>query len=353
MHIKASESTLLEAPGGELKTVFSKRTARLTGVRMIASGSYVPDNMITSESMEQRLGLEPGWAKQRTGILERRHVSDGQATSDLAVEAGRRALHNAGLAPEQIDLLVVGTFTPDYLCPSTANLVQYRLGVDAPAFDIAAACSGFMYAMATAAQYIATGNARYAMVIGADTNSRIVNQNDPKIAPLFGDGAGAVILTQGHQQQGLVAYQLGSDGSGGPMLYRHTGGSMNELTPESLAQGRHYLQMDGRNVFKWAVRAVAETMQIVAEAAEISLEDVDYYLLHQANMRILDATCKTLGISNEKLINNLDRYGNTSAASIPLLIDDLMQAGRLETGDTLMMSGFGGGLTWGTGLFRW
>ena len=353
MHIKASESNLLEAPVGELKTVFSKRTSRLTGVRMIATGSYVPDNVISNESLEQRLGLDPGWTKQRTGILERRYVTENQATSDLAVEAGRRALQNAGLSPEQIDLLVVGTFSPDYLCPSTANLVQYRLGIDAPSFDVAAACSGFMYAMTTAAQYVATGNARYALVIGADANSRIINPNEPKVAPLFGDGAGAVILTQGHQQQGLVAYQLGSDGSGCSMLDRHSGGSMHQLTPEAIAQGKHYLQMDGRNVFKWAVRAVAETIQIVAEAAEISLDDVDYYVLHQANMRILDATCDTLKISKEKLVNNISRYGNTSAASIPLLIDELVQAGRLESGDTLMMSGFGAGLTWGTGLFRW
>lgn len=353
MHIQTSESTLLEAPVGELRTVFSKRTARLTGVRMIATGSYVPEVVIESETLEARLGLEPGWTRQRTGILERRYASENQATSDLAVEAGRRAMASAGLSPEQIDLLVVGTFTPDYLCPSTANLVQYRLGIDAPAFDIAAACSGFMYAMTTAAQFVATGNARYALVIGADVNSRIVNPNDKKVAPLFGDGAGAVILTQGHQQQGLVAYQLGSDGSGGPMLDRHSGGSVHQLTPEAIIQGKHFLQMDGRNVFKWAVRAVAETMQIVAEAAEISLDDVDYYLLHQANMRILDATCETLKISKDKLVNNIARYGNTSAASIPLLIDELVQAGRIETGDTLMMSGFGAGLTWGTGLFRW
>lgn len=352
-----SETQLLEAHGhvaeSELKTVFSKRTSRLMGVRVVSTGSYVPSQVVTSEALEAKLGLDPGWAKQRTGIIERRYAAENQATSDMAVHAARQALERSGLAAEQIDLLVVGTFTPDFLCPSTANLVQHRLGIDAPSFDVSAACSGFMYALTTAAQYVATGNSRYALVVGADTNSRIINPDDKKVAPLFGDGAGALILTQGHQQQGLLAYQLGSDGSGGPMLDRHSGGSMHQLTPEAISQGKHFLQMDGRNVFKWAVRCVSETIQIVAEAAETSLEDIDFYLLHQANMRILDATCDTLKLPKEKLINNISRYGNTSAASIPLLIDELVTAGRIETGDTLLLSGFGAGLTWGTGILRW
>lgn len=350
---QAAMNSVPEQPKQRISTVFSRRTASLMGVRTIGLGAYAPDNVVTNEDLRKTRGFDPEWIEQRTGILERRHVTEGQATSDLCTEAARKAMASAGVYAADVDLLVVGTFTPDYTCPSTACLVQERLGIDAPAFDVSAACSGFVYALVTAAQYVATGNAKLALVIGGDCNSRIVDPNDRKIAPLFGDGAGAFLLAPGSRDQGLVCYQMGADGSGGPLLDRPAGGTKNQLTAAELNAGRHYLRMDGRNVFKWAVRAVAETIRIVLESAEMKPEDVSLYALHQANMRIVDAVCDQLNLPRERIFNNIQKYGNTSAGSIPLLLNDAYNEGRIQKGDTILMSGFGAGLTWGTSLYRW
>ena len=324
------------------------------GVQIVGSGSYVPENVVTNEQLELQHGYEPGWIEQRTGILERRYAAPDQATSDLAVEAARRAVRAAEVSPEEIDLVIVATFTPDYLsCPSTACLVQERLGLDAPAFDVQAACSGFMYALTTGAQYVATGNSRLALVIGADTNSRIVNPRDQRTAPLFGDGAGAVILTRGNMQQGLLRYQMGSDGRGGPLLEIPHGGTRRPLTAEAVETGGHYLTMDGRNVYKWAVRAITETIRLLLEETGMHPQDVALYLLHQANVRIIAHAMDDLGIPADKVFNNLHKYGNTSAGSVPIVLDEAWRAGRFQRGDALLLSGFGAGLTWGTALFRW
>jgi 3-oxoacyl-[acyl-carrier-protein] synthase-3 len=259
----------------------------------------------------------------------------------------------ARVAPSEIDLLIVGTFTPDYTCPSTACLVQQKLNLDVPAMDIQAACSGFMYALATGAQFISTGNSRCALIIGADVNSRIVKPDDQRVAPLFGDGAGAVILEAGANDQGLVCYQLGADGAGGCMLDRPAGGATLPLTPELVAEGKHYLHMDGRNVFKWAIQAVTDSIEVVLEQSGYTIDDVSLFVLHQANIRIIDHAMKVLNIPRRKVYNNLDRVGNTSAASIPLALDEAHREGRIQRGDLVLMCGFGAGLTWGTGLFRW
>lgn len=331
----------------------SNRTQRVLGVGVRSIGGYVPTRIVTNEELEQRYGFEEGWVKRRTGILQRRFAADGESTSDLAVEAARRAMAAGGVDASEIDLLVVGTFTPDYTCPSTACLVQNKLQLDAPAMDIQAACSGFMYALATGAQFVATGNARKALVIGADINSRIVQPNDQRVAPLFGDGAGAVILEAGERDQGLVCYQLGADGSGGCMLDRPAGGASLPLTPELVAEGKHFLQMDGRNVFKWAIQAVTESIRFVLERAELTSDDISLFVLHQANIRIIDHAMKELSIPKSKVYNNLDRVGNTSAASIPLALDEANREGRIKRGDYVLMCGFGAGLTWGTGVYRW
>ena len=257
------------------------------------------------------------------------------------------------MKPEDIDLLVLGTFTPDHFCPSTACLVQDRLGLEVPAFDVSAACSGFMYALATAGQYIATGNAKTALVIGADTNSRFMNPLDQRVYPLFGDGAGAAILTRGGQGQGLVRYQLGADGGGGPLLVIPGGGTRVPASASMIQAGDQYVRMDGRQVFKWAVRALSDTVALVLKDAGMSVHDVSLYLLHQANIRIIDAAVDQLGIPKEKVFNNIQRYGNTSGGSIPIALDEAFRAGRIKSGDTLMLCGFGAGLTWGTALFRW
>jgi 3-oxoacyl-[acyl-carrier-protein] synthase-3 len=332
---------------------WSRRTRSLLGVQIVGTGSYLPDNVVTNADLQARYGYDPAWIEQRTGILTRRYAVEGQATSDLCIEAARRAIRNASVSARDIDLVVVGTFTPDFHCPSTANLVQQALGLDAPAMDVHAACSGFVYALTTAAQYVATGNSRLALVIGGDCNSRIVNPLDMKVSPLFGDGAGAVLLAKGDSHQGLVCYQLGSDGGGGSMLDRPAGGSRHPMTHEDLDAGRHYLQMDGRSVFKWAVRAVTDSMELVLRKSGMSVHDVALYVLHQANIRIINNVAEQLAIPPHKLFNNLQDYGNTSAGSIPIALDEAIQSGRLERGDTMLMCGFGAGLTWGTSLFRW
>ncbi len=348
--LSRSAAAPIEAPPAK---GWSQRTRSLLGVQIIATGSYVPETIVTNADLQDRYGCDSSWIEQRTGILSRRYAAPEQATSDLCIEAARRACRAGNIDPRQIDLVVVGTFTPDYQCPTTANLVQDALGIDAPAFDVHAACSGFMYALTTAAQYVATNNSKLALVIGGDCNSRIVNPADQKVAPLFGDGAGAVLLAKGDAHQGLVCYQMGSDGSGGAMLDRRSGGSKYPLSHAALDAGEQFLQMDGRNVFKWAVRAVTETIELVLRKSGLGVNDVSLYVLHQANIRIINYALEQLGIDSRKVFNNLQQYGNTSGASIPLALDEAYQRGLIHRGDTVLMSGFGAGLTWGTGLYRW
>ena len=335
------------------RKVFSQRTNSLLGIQILASGSYVPDQVVTNEDLQAEHGFDPDWIRQRTGILERRHAPPEQATSDLCVEAARRAIRAARVDPSEIDLVLVGTFTPDFNCPSTACLVQDKLGLDAPAVDLQAACSGFIYAMVTGAQYVATGNSKLALVIGGDCNSRIVDPQDQRIAPLFGDGAGAVLMASGEPHQGLICYQMGSDGSGGALLQCAAGGTRNPVTIDDIEAGRHYLNMDGRTVFKWAVRVLTDTIDLVLSKSGMSIHDVSLFLVHQANQRIIDAAVSQLGIDPDRVFNNLEKYGNTSGGSIPLALDEAFAAGRVNRGDTILMCGFGAGLTWGTSLFRW
>jgi 3-oxoacyl-[acyl-carrier-protein] synthase-3 len=330
-----------------------RKTCSLMGVQIVGTGSYVPDNVVTNADLLRENGFDPDWIAQRSGILERRRASAQQATSDLCVEAATRAMAAAGVSPKDVDLLIVGTFTPDHFCPSTACLVQDRLGLAAPAFDLSAACSGFMYALSTAAQYVATGNATTALALGADTNTRFMNPADQRTYPLFGDGAGAAVVTRGTPKQGLLCYQLGADGGGGPLLVIPAGGTREPTTHEGVEAGRQYVHMDGRSVFKWAVRALTDTIQLVLEQTQLGVNDVSLYVLHQANQRIIDAAVDALGIPRERVFSNIQRYGNTSGASVPIALDEAFRAGRIHAGDTLLLSGFGAGLTWGTAVFRW
>ena len=350
--VRTKAQTSTRKNTGKLFTV-SQRTCSLLGVQIVGCGSYVPETIITNADLEQRYGFEPGWIEQRTGIRERRYASEDQATSDLCVEAAQRAIRAARVQPEDIDLVVLGTFSPDFTCPSTACLVQDRLGLDAPAIEVQAACAGFMYALVSGAQYVATGNSKLALVIGGDTNSRIVNPYDQRTAPLFGDGAGAVLLSRGEPHQGLLCYQMGSDGSGAAMLDRPAGGTRRPATPEDISDGLHYMHMDGRSVFKWAVRAVTDTIELMLNKTGMGVDDVSLYVIHQANMRIINYVIEQLGIPPEKVFNNLQKYGNTSGGSIPIVLDEAFREGRINRGDTILMSGFGGGLSWGTSLFRW
>ena len=332
--------------------VLRSAVRRLTGVRIVATGGYVPEQVVRNEDLAA-LGYDDEWILKRTGIRERRFAPPEMATSDLAIAASRNCLALAGVKREDVDLVVVGTFTGDQPTPSVACMVQDALGLSAAALDVNAACAGFMYALITGMQYVATGCSRFALVIGADCNSRICNPADRKTYPLFGDGAGAVLLAAGDKNQGLVRFTMGADGSGGKLLRIPGGGTRMPLTPETLAQHQQYITMEGRPVFKWAIRLVSDTIYDVLRTAEMTIADVDYFILHQANIRIIDAVAAELQIPPEKMLNNLDRYGNTSAGSIPLVLDEAVRAGRIQPGSNILFSGFGAGLTWATGLFRW
>ncbi|HUY36152.1 MAG TPA: beta-ketoacyl-ACP synthase III [Pirellulales bacterium] len=326
---------------------------RLTGFQVLATGSYVPDPVVTNEDLRTTLGFDPSWVVQRTGIRERRHAPPEMATSDLAVRAARQCIERAGVDPAEIDLVLVGTFTPDMPFPSTACLVQDRLGLRAAAVDLQAACAGFMYALVMGAQAVVTGCSKLALIIGADCNSRILNPNDQRTYPLFGDGAGAVLLATGSSEQGLLAYALGADGSGGDLLSRPMSGSRLPIRADLLDQGLQYLQMDGRAVFKWAVRLLDESINDVLRASEMTAQEINLVVLHQANLRIVYAATDVLGIDRRKVFINLDRYGNTSGGSVPLALDEACQQGRVARGDRLLISGFGAGLAWGTAILRW
>src|ERR1700681_2877094 len=260
------------------------RCRRLTGVRVLATGSYVPDAVVTNEHLHQRLGFDSDWIVKRTGILERRHALSHQATSDLCGEAARRCIDQAGVKPEDIDLLLLATFTPDMAFPSTACLVQDQLKLNCPAMDLQAACAGFMYALITGAAYVASGVSDLALIIGGDCNSRVSNPNDLKTYPLFGDGAGAILLTRGRPDQGILSYSLGADGSGGDLLSRPACGSRLPPTPELIAKGLHYMYMDGRSVFRWATAILCDTIQDVLQASGLKPQDIDLYIPHQANI---------------------------------------------------------------------
>jgi 3-oxoacyl-[acyl-carrier-protein] synthase-3 len=323
------------------------------GVRVLATGGYVPDAVITNEHLHARLGCDSDWIVKRTGIRERRHALPHQATSDLCYEAAYRCMDRAGVQPRDIDLLVLATFSPDMPFPSTACLVQDRLKLNCAAMEIEAACAGFMYALITGAAYVVSGASDMALIIGGDCNSRVVNPTDLKTYPLFGDGAGAVILTRGRPDQGILSYSMGADGSGGDLLSRPACGSRLVPTPELLAKGLHFMYMDGRAVFRWAVGILCDSIQDVLKDSGLEASQVDLYIPHQANIRIINAAIDVLHIPRSRVYNNLDRYGNTSAGSVPLALDEALAEDRLGPGSLVVLSGFGAGLAWGTAVMRW
>jgi 3-oxoacyl-[acyl-carrier-protein] synthase-3 len=328
------------------------RFGRAVGFRLAGIGSHVPAPVVTNADLAH-LGCDPQWIVERSGIHERRHAPPEIATSDLATAAARHAIARAGIDPAAVDLLVLGTFTPDMCIPSTACIVQEALGLDAPAMDVTAACAGFAYALVTAAQFLAAGTSRRVLVIGADTNSRVVDPADIKTWPLFGDGAGAVVLeASDSSEQGLLATALGSDGRGAGLLACPMSGSRQPISAEGVARREQFMQMDGRAVFKWAIRLVEENVRQVIEHAGLPLEAIDLFVLHQANARIIEGARASLGIPEHKMAINLDRYGNTSSGSIPLALDEAWQAGRVGPGSTIVVCGFGGGLAWGSAVWK-
>jgi len=323
--------------------------ATLTGVRILGTGSYVPEQVVCNEDLAA-LGCDAEWILQRTGIRERRKAAPNEATSDLAHQAALRCLENAQVSADEVDLILVATMTPDMLTPSTACIVQHRLGTVAPAMDLNAACSGFLYALVTGMQFVKSGCNRRVLVIGSDVMSRIINPDDKRTYPLFGDGAGAVLLGPSDEGHGFLSYTLGSEGDMGCLLSIPGGGSREPLTADGLVRGRQYLQMDGRAVFKWAVRLINDTIRDVVQHAGLSVADLNLVVLHQANARIIDAASDNLGIERERVIVNLDRFGNTTAATVPIALDEAVQTGRLQPGQRALLMGFGAGLTWGAGV---
>jgi 3-oxoacyl-[acyl-carrier-protein] synthase-3 len=325
----------------------------IMGVRVVGPGKYVPDMVVSNDHLHARLGFDSDWIVKRTGILERRHAAPHQATSDLCVEAANDLFAKTGLGAKDCDALVLATFTGDMSFPATACLVQDRLGLVGPAVEVQAACAGFMYGLVTAAAYIKAGASDRVLLIGGDTNSRIVDPNDIKTYPLFGDGAGAVFVEPGRPDQGILAYNMGADGSGGMLLNRLACGTRTPPTPELLAEGKHYMHMDGRAVFRWAVDIVCDSTRDVLAAANLTAADIDLFVLHQANIRIINTAMEHLHVPHRKAFNNLEKYGNTSAASIPIALEEAAAEGRLKPGMTVLLSGFGAGLAWGTAVLKW
>ncbi|NLJ40976.1 MAG: ketoacyl-ACP synthase III [Clostridiales bacterium] len=321
---------------------------------IISTGSYVPDNIVTNKDLENIVETTDEWIVTRTGIRERRIAHANMATSDMAVIAAKRAMKESGLAPEEIDLILVATVTPDNNVPSTACIVQYSIGaVNAAAFDINAACSGFIYGIITAKQFVATGTYENILVIGAECLSRFTDWKDRNTCVLFGDGAGAVVISRVDSEVGILSQYMGADGSGGELLKVEAGGSRKPASLETVEQGLHYFYMDGSEVFKFAVRIMASAAMEAVKLAGLTRECVDYLVPHQANIRIIEGARKRLNLTKDKVYVNLDRYGNMSAASIPVALDGAVREGLIKRGHNIVLVGFGGGLTWASALIKW
>jgi 3-oxoacyl-[acyl-carrier-protein] synthase-3 len=316
-------------------------------------GAYAPDRVVTNDDLSQMMDTSDEWIVERTGIRERRVAADDQALSDLALPAARQALEQAGVNAGTIDLVVVATVTPDMAFPSAGAIIADELGApDAAAYDLSAGCTGFMYAVAQGYGMLAAGLARNVLVVGGDVLSRILDWSDRGTAVLFGDGAGAVVL-QRVSEGGFLGFELGADGSGGPQLFLPAGGSRAPATAETVAERKHFVQMNGREVFKFATRVLVTSAEKVLAECGKTVEDVDVYIPHQANVRIIDHAAEKLGIPREKVVINVERYGNTSSGSIPLALADAQADGRLQDGALVLMTGMGAGLTWGSGLIEW
>ncbi len=330
-------------------TGMSLRGSTITGI-----GRYLPRRVMTNHEIEKMVDTSDEWIVTRTGIKERRIAAPEEASSDLAYAASQEALANAGVTPEQLDLIIVGTATPDMLFPATACILQDRLGAkQAGAFDLSAACSSWVYAVAVAHGYIASGLAKTVLVAGAETLSKFTNWKDRNTCVLFGDSAGAVVMQACEPRSGFLSFYLGADGAGGPLIALPAGGSRIPASFESIERNQHFLQMNGREVYKFAVRCIPKAIEEAVQRAHMTIDDVDLFIPHQANIRIIDAAAGRLGQPREKFFINVERYGNTSAASVPVALYEAVHSGRVKVGDTVVLVAFGGGLTWGSCALRW
>lgn len=324
------------------------------GVGITGVGSFVPERIMTNSDLEKIVDTSNEWIIDRTGIEERRIAQETIATSDIAAIAAQRAMDAAKVLPEEIDLILVATISPDYIFPSTACMVQKHIGAtNAAAFDINAGCTGFIYALTTAKGFVKSGIYKKVLVIGAETLSKIVNWKDRNTCVLFGDGAGACIVEPCEDGFGMLAEDLGSDGSKGDVLIVPAGGSRKPTSLETVEEELNFIKMDGREVFKFAVRIMEKASNDVLKKAGLTSKDIDLLVPHQANIRIIDSALKKLDLEKEKVFVNLEKYGNTSAASIPVALDEALEQKRIKKGDNLLLVAFGAGLTWGGVLLKW
>jgi 3-oxoacyl-[acyl-carrier-protein] synthase-3 len=330
------------------------RPDAIRGVTIAGTGMYVPDRVLTNHDLERMVETSDEWIRDRTGIQERRIAAPEQSSSDLAVIAARRALESAGLTPDDVDQIIVATTTPDRFLPSCACTVQAKLGAtNAAAYDMFAACTGFIYGLALGRGLVGTGMADTVLLIGVETLSRIVDYTDRNTCVLFGDGAGAVVLRACAPGEGVLGISMHSDGALGEVLEVPAGGSSLPTSPETLARRLHFIQMKGKELFKVAVRTMDESLRDVLDRAGATSDDIDLLIPHQANLRIIDAVRERLEMPAEKVVVNIHRYGNTSSASIPISLDEMVRAGRICPGDRIAFVAFGGGVTWGASLMNW
>jgi 3-oxoacyl-[acyl-carrier-protein] synthase III len=322
--------------------------------KIVGLGTAVPERVLTNDELSQMVDTNDEWITQRTGIRERRIASEDQSASDLALKASHRALAEAGLQGSDIDAVICATITGDYPWPATACTIQHKLGASALAFDLSAGCTGWIYALVVADGLIRAGGVRNALVIGVEVLSKITDWTDRATCVLFGDGAGAAVVTAGSEDEGgIVAWDLGANGEDPSILWRQAGGSRFPLTPERLANGEHYIRTRGNEVYQFATRIVAQTCDRTLGKAGVTSDDVALLVPHQANERITESAARRFKMPRERVVSNIARYGNTSAASIPLALREAIDEGRLHRGDLALLVGFGAGLTWGSALVRW
>ena len=328
-------------------------TANGVAASITGLGCRVPERVVTNDDLSAMMDTSDEWIRERTGIRERRIAGPDEALSDLCLPAAKEALEDAGVKASEIDLLIVATVTPDMVFPATAAILADQLGAEnAGAYDLSAGCTGFMYAVAQAYGMLAGGLAKKTLVVGGDVLSKIMDWSDRRTSVLFGDGAGAVVMELVNSG-GFLGFELGADGSGGPELYVPGGGSRHPASAESVAEHLHFVRMNGREVYKFATRVLVSSAEAVLAECGRTIDEVDVYVPHQANVRIIEHARKKLGIPEDRVVIDVDRYGNTSSGSIPLALADARKDGRLEAGKLVLMTGMGAGLTWGSGLIEW
>jgi 3-oxoacyl-[acyl-carrier-protein] synthase-3 len=326
----------------------------MTNALITGWGMYAPTQIMTNKDLEKLVDTSDEWIRSRTGIRERRVAADDETTTTLCVNAGRDALAVAGMTPDELDLVIVGTCSPDYYMPATGVLVAHELGATrAAGFDVMAACSGFVFSLSTATAYVRSGMYRNVLVIGAELLTRFLDYTDRNTCVLFGDGAGAVILSASDEPGGLLGIDMYSDGSGRDGIIFPAGGSARPTSPETIAEGGHFVHMAGKDVYRYATRQLAESAQAALRDAGLAVDDIDQFLFHQANIRIIESVQNAIGIPPEKTYLNIERYGNTSAASVPMALVEAVADGRIQPGDRLLMAAFGAGYTAGAAVFQW